>query len=182
MSLREGKLLYDPASLDAFTVAMVLDAFGVKHGKSRGPCPLCKTSQNSEALAFRGPVYKCFACGRQGNQVGLYAEIAGVSRRDAVNQIAARLGLTGSDPKTISAAIAKRVYEADRRASRERRRNARLNWLTKMAYAAERKATRHRRLAAGCGQGAAALEHIWKALALEEHAARWDRKIEEVRG
>lgn len=94
--------MFDIADLDVFTCGDVLAHFGLPV-TSRGPCPLCQTSRESVAFSIRGHLWKCFACGRGGNNVGLYAALAGITAWQAVQAIAGHLGLSAeSDPKALA--------------------------------------------------------------------------------
>lgn len=100
---------FDPAEIDAFSARDVLAAFGLP-SRERGPCPLCLTSSASQAFVARGVFWCCFACGRSGNQVGLYAALGGITRGQAVRAIAQALGLSPEegDYETLVAARAAR--------------------------------------------------------------------------
>ena len=82
--------------LDRFSSRDVLVAFGLP-ARERGPCPLCLTSDASQAFAVHGVFWHCHACQRSGNQVGLYAALGGCSRGQAVGAIATALGLDPAD-------------------------------------------------------------------------------------
>lgn len=86
--------------LDRFSVADVLAAFGLPVA-ARGPCPLCHTSERSQAFWHLGYAWGCHACQRRGNQIGLYAALAGVSYGRAVRAIAGHLGISEADPADL---------------------------------------------------------------------------------
>lgn len=90
---------FDSADLDGFTVAMVLERFGVAHSHGRACCPICQ-SHNPQSFAFGGKMfgYNCFVCGAKGNQVQLYAALAGIPQGRAVAEIASHLGLIETTP------------------------------------------------------------------------------------
>lgn len=104
---------YTREQLDRFTVAMVLEHFGLPTQR-RGPCPLCKTSDTSQAFCHGGSLFGfyCHACGRKGDAVTLYAELSGVRPGRAIAEIASHLGLIESTPSDWDARKAAREREA----------------------------------------------------------------------
>ena len=132
---------YDLDAMQAqFDCAAVLDHFGTKHTRGRCPCPFCGTSEHSQSLSHKGPVWVCHACGEKGNAIALYTRLAGVSKGRAIAEIASHLGLIESTPeewdrrkRERDAALAVK-READLPESR------RLTALAKRGYESERKA------------------------------------------
>ena len=116
--------------IDRFTAREVLAAFGLP-SRERGPCPLCLTSEASQAFVCKGIFFNCFACGRKGNAVGLYAALGGISRGRAVGAIAQALGLTPADG--VSSAAARDAALAARDAKTRAERIARARWQGKLA-------------------------------------------------
>jgi len=138
---------YDNDDLNRYTVADLFSDFGFKHHRERGPCPLCKTSKDSQSFSFKGNLFLCFACGAKGNTAQLYAKVAGVSIGNAIEQIATRLGLTAADPAEWD----KRKAERDAAAAAERESAQAESWrLTRLArrgFESERQAESLHRLA-----------------------------------
>lgn len=115
--------------LDKFRVADVLAAFGLPNAP-RCPCPLCLTSNASQAFTHRGVLWNCFACGRKGNQLSLYAALGGVSYGAACRAIAGHLGLTPGDPEGMQAAtLARQAAEAE---AREREEIEAVRWRARL--------------------------------------------------
>lgn len=110
---------YDIAQIDAFSVGDVLTAFGLP-APARGPCPLCLTSPASQAFSWQGVFWSCFACGRKGNQIGLYAALGGTSYGTAIRAIAGTLGLGPVEPSALEAARSARETESQARARADR--------------------------------------------------------------
>ena len=77
------------------TMRQVLDligfqATGPKKSQLRGPCPIpgcCSTSPRMFSVDCRRQVYRCFACGSQGNALDLWA----AARRLPLHQAALEL-------------------------------------------------------------------------------------------
>ena len=116
---------YANEDIDRFTVADTLAAFGLP-APARGPCPLCLTSKDSTAFSQTGRVWKCFACGRGGTAVRLYAALGGVSVGAAIHAIAGHLELTEQDP--TRAAATREAALAARDAKDKADRLARMRW------------------------------------------------------
>lgn len=116
---------YANEDIDRFTVADTLATFGLP-APARGPCPLCLTSRDSTAFSVRGAVWKCFACGRGGNAVQLYAALGGISVGAAIHAIAGHLGLSPADGVALEAA--REAALAARDAKDKADRLARMRW------------------------------------------------------
>lgn len=123
---------YTREQLAGFTVAMVLERFGLPTQR-RGPCPLCKTSASSQAFCHGGNLFGfyCHACGRKGDAVTLYAELGGIRPGRAIAEIASHLGLVGSTPAEWDARKAQREREAAD--AKEAQEIERVRWLGRVA-------------------------------------------------
>ena len=117
---------FDAEDLARFDCAMVLDRFGWARLEARSPCPFCKTSPGSTAFSFKGHLYICYACGKRGNSVGLYADLAGIPYGRAAAEIASHLGLIESSPAEWDAK--RRARELAHEAETEAAEIARARW------------------------------------------------------
>lgn len=118
-------LRYAQEDLDRFGVAEVLAAHGLP-APARGPCPLCLTSNASQAFTVRGIFWHCFACGAKGNPVQLYAALSGVTAGAAIRAIAGHLGLDPVDDAALGAA--REATMAARMKADQAERIARARW------------------------------------------------------
>jgi hypothetical protein len=87
----------------------VLETYGVSFSGKRGPCPLCKTSANSQSFSLFDTRWTCFACGQKGDVIDLEKALSGVANKGfAIAALAGRIGLSGSRETalTISARFA----------------------------------------------------------------------------
>lgn len=117
-------------SLAGFSTADALQAHGLSAPK-RGPCPFCNTSTNSQSFLQSGATYHCFACGKTGNAVGLYSDLAGIPYAQGVQAVASILGLSPDDPVAVTkAANARRQAEAE---ARERDEIESVRWRARLA-------------------------------------------------
>jgi DNA primase len=163
------------------SVETVAAGLGLKLIRGRGPCPLCQTSDRSQAFSVRGEHWRCFACGAHGDVIDLTRAVRGCSAKEALASLSAEAGIDSSLP--VSAELRCKLARMEDQRRRARARSARL---TKLAA----EAGRHDRLA---DLDAEAAEVAWRigrpdsardliaaALAQREHAEELDREAERL--
>jgi hypothetical protein len=125
---------YDLARIrDSVAPRDVLDAHGVEFRGSRGPCPLCHTSETSQAFAVYPQRWRCYACGAKGDSIDLEAAFVG-SKGEAIRGLAARLGMTSQTPADLALTLAKdRERKAVREAEAEQAEINRARWLGRVS-------------------------------------------------
>lgn len=111
---------FDPEKIrEAVSPRDVLQAHGVAFAGTRGPCPLCLTSDRSQALSLAVEHrWKCHACGRGGDSIDLEQALAGTAFGTACATLAAMAGLsagerTAADVAAAFARVAARQAERD---------------------------------------------------------------------
>lgn len=168
---------------DAFPVASVLNHFGNRHSHGRAPCPLCGTSDASEALNFgwKGKPYmwNCFACGAAGDSIALFAALGSLSRMDAAREIAGLVGLA-PDQTPPDVALTRRIARElirERAAAASNRERLRLNALAARAYHSERAEGLFREAARLVGDGDAGMEYARRAQECADAKERADRGL-----
>lgn len=102
----------------------ILASSGVTLRRGRGPCPICHTSDRSQALSVRAGRWKCFACGKGGSVLDLVAELEGLSLRDAIKRCAELAGIGPSTGKLSQRGVRpvdarRRVIDCEHRIWRE---------------------------------------------------------------
>lgn len=64
----------------------------------RGPCPMCRPSSAAESercfsCDIRRNLFRCFRCGRSGNQLDLWCQLSGLSLYPATLDLCRRLSI-----------------------------------------------------------------------------------------
>jgi DNA primase len=103
-----------PAIRSALPIEQMLEPRGVKLRRGRGPCPICGTSDRSQAFSVRGDKWRCFACQAHGDVIDLIRALDGVPLGEAILRCAAMCGLssqgkaarTGPRPRSARQALA----------------------------------------------------------------------------
>jgi len=174
---RNANLRYDAAAIrDALTPADVMRRHGLDAPR-RGPCPLCGTSDRSQAFAVYPDGFKCFACGEHGDSIDLEAKLSRVSPGEAMRTLAGVLGLSPGKPPSDAAKIMRQLRR-DQRATAKRAVSGYLNALADSCGAAERCAENWQRAALEAGTEADvracnARAAFWRAEAARAEEAGW---------
>jgi len=109
--------------LDLFQQRLVpVDKLRVSGDKGTCCCPLHDDRNPSFAFSLSKGLWYCFACAEGGDQVRLYARYHGISDKEAIQQLAAYLGLT----RTLSPAEKRKSEQEARKREQEKFLEAKL--------------------------------------------------------
>lgn len=83
--------------------------------KATGVCPFCGDSKKKFNLNLQSGLWKCFSCGKSGNQISFYAQRFNVSNGDAIKEIKSFLNIAEEIREPRKANATKKQDNAEKR-------------------------------------------------------------------
>jgi DNA primase len=103
MSLLDYRAIRDQISIRRVLDLINYETVARKGAQWRGPCPLCCEASRAKARCFSVHVsynvFRCFRCGRSGNQLDLWRHHSGLPIYEAALDLCEQLNITPPQTK-----------------------------------------------------------------------------------